>query len=104
MKEHTRIYLDALGYDITDFIPSEISGEKAVDICHIECRGMGGNPKKDKDRIENLIAQTRQEHIKYGDKKEFMVFQYEKHWQFLIDNGVKFEENYFIAKIRQYEN
>ena len=96
--------MDAFGYDVTDFIPSEISGLRAVDICHISCRGMGGNPSKDKDRIENLMAQTRDEHIKYGDKKECMVFQYKTHWQFLIDNGVKFDENYFIEKIKKYEN
>jgi len=104
MKAHTIIYMNSFGYDSTDFIPSEISGKKAVDICHISCRGMGGNPEKDKDRIENLMAQTREEHIKYGDKKEYMVFQYKKHWQFLIDNGVKFDENYFIGKIKQYED
>jgi len=104
MKEHTKIYMDALGYDITDFIPSEISGKKAVDICHIECRGMGGNPLKDKNRIENLMAQTRDEHIEFGDKKKFMVYQYKIHRQFLSDNGVKFDNNYFEKMITKYEN
>jgi len=104
MQKHTEIYMLALGYDETDFIPSEISGEKAVDICHIECRGMGGNPNKDKDRIENLMAQTRYEHLRLGDKKEFMVYQYETHRQFLSDNGVKFDNEYFEHKIRQYGN
>ena len=104
MKKHTKIYMDAFGYDKEDFIPSEISGKKAVDICHIECRGMGGNPNNDKDRIENLMAQTREEHIIFGDKKEFMVFQYKKHMNFLIDNGVKFDKKYLIEKITQYDN
>ena len=104
MKNHTKIYLNALGYDLTDFIPSEISGKKANDICHISCRGMGGNPTKDKDRIENLMAQTRDEHIKFGDKKEYMVFQYKTHRQFLIDNGVKFDNNYFEQMIKKYDN
>lgn len=104
MQNHTKIYMSAFGYDITDFIPSEISGKKAVDICHIECRGMGGNPTKDKDRIENLMAQTRDEHLEFGDKKEYMVFQYETHRQFLSDNGVKFDNKYFEQKIKQYGN
>jgi len=104
MKNHTKIYMDALGYDATDFVPSEISGKKANDICHISCRGMGGNPLKDKDRIENLMAQTREEHILYGDKKEYMVFQYKKHWEFLVNNGVKVDQNYFLKMIQKYEN
>jgi len=104
MKNHTKIYMDALGYDETDFIPSEISGLKATDICHIKCRGLGGNPLKDKDRIENLMAQTRDEHINLGDKKETMVFQYETHRKFLSDNGVKFDNKYFERMIESYDN
>ena len=104
MQKHTEIYMLALGYDETDFIPSEISGEKAVDIAHISARGMGGNPIKDKDRIENLMAQTREEHLRLGDKKEFMAYQYEIHRQFLADCGVKFDNDYFEQKIRQYGN
>jgi len=43
MQEHTKIYMDAYGYDIGDFIACEITGAPAVDIGHIDCRGMGGN-------------------------------------------------------------
>jgi hypothetical protein len=104
MKKHTKIYMDALGYDETDYIPSEISGDKAVDIHHIDCRGMGGDPKGSKNRIEELQAVTREEHLKYGDKKEFMFFLYEKHYLFLASNGVKFDRQYLIDKITYYEN
>lgn len=69
MKKHTRIYLDAMGYDECDFIPCEVcQRERAVDIHHLKARGMGGS--KTKDYIENLMAVCRACHIKYGDKKQ----------------------------------
>lgn len=58
-----------MGYDITDFIPCEICGKKAVDIHHISSRGMGGS--KEKDTIENLMALCRVCHEDYGDIKVF---------------------------------
>ena len=94
--------MTALGYDETDFMPCEITGRKAVDIHHIDCRGMGGNPTGSKDRIEELQAVTRETHLKYGDKKEFMSFLYKKHYIFLMRNGVKFNREYLIDKINYY--
>ena len=104
MKIHTKIYFKALGYDESDFIPSELSGKQAQDIHHIECKGMGGNPLKDKDRIENLQAVTREEHIKYGDKQENMYYLYTKHYEFLVNNGVRFDIGYLLDKIKMYED
>lgn len=69
MKKHTQVYLDYFGFDETDFIACEICGQKAVDIHHIECRGMGGS--KTKDNIENLQAVCRKCHAEFGDIKEF---------------------------------
>lgn len=83
MKNHTKIYLDFFGYDKTDFIPSELSGAKAVDIHHIDCKGMGGDPNGEKDNIFNLMALTREEHELYGDKKEFMMFLRTSHLNFM---------------------
>ncbi len=54
MKKHTKLYLDYFGYGIEDFIPCESCGAKAVDIHHIEARGMGGDKKA--DDIKNLMA------------------------------------------------
>ena len=56
------------GFDETDFIPCEVCGSRAVDIHHIEARGMGGN--KEADVIENLMALCRNCHIQYGDIKQ----------------------------------
>ena len=81
MKKHTKIYMDFFGYSESDFIPSELSGQRAVDIHHIERRGMGGS--KSKDDINNLMALTREEHIKYGDKKQYIEYLKKKHSEFL---------------------
>jgi len=62
--------MDEFGYDTTDFIPCEVCGTKAVDIHHIDARGMGGT--KTKDTIENLMALCRKCHNFYGDKKAFI--------------------------------
>jgi hypothetical protein len=77
MKKHTLTYLNHFGYDISDFIPCEVCGMTAVDIHHIECRGMGGS--KEKDVIQNLQALCRACHIKFGDKKQYKEFLKEKH-------------------------
>jgi 5-methylcytosine-specific restriction endonuclease McrA len=60
MRKHTKIYIDYFGYDTCDFVPCEVCGAKAVDIQHIEPRGMGGS--KTKDVIENLMAMCRKCH------------------------------------------
>ena len=72
MKQHTKIYFDYFGYDVTSFIPCEICEKKAVDINHIKPRGMGGSKKM--DNIENLMALCRNCHIEYGDKKQHIDF------------------------------
>jgi hypothetical protein len=77
VKKHTKLYLSYFNYDQSDFIPCEVCGDKAVDIHHIECRGMGGS--KEADKIENLQALCRKCHIKYGDKKDFKEFLQEIH-------------------------
>jgi hypothetical protein len=77
MKKHTMTYLNHFGYDISDFIPCEICGKTAVDIHHIEARGIGGS--KEADNIENLMALCREDHIKWGDKKQHKEFLKEKH-------------------------
>ncbi len=68
MKKHTKIYLKGMGYHETDWIPCELCPKTAVDIHHIEPRGMGGS--KSKDVIENLMAVCRECHLK-AESKEY---------------------------------
>lgn len=84
MKRHTRIYLKAFDYDESSFIPCEIPncGRRAVDIHHIDARGMGG--AKDRDRPDNLMAICREHHVEYGDKKEFKDWLKEIHQKRLM--------------------
>jgi hypothetical protein len=77
LKKHTLTYFNHFGYDISDFIPCEVCGKTAVDIHHIEARGIGGS--KEADAIDNLMALCREDHIKYGDKKQYKEFLKEKH-------------------------
>jgi 5-methylcytosine-specific restriction endonuclease McrA len=81
MKKHTKLYLDYFGYTKDEFISCEVCGNRAVDIHHINCRGMGGS--KVKDEIKNLMAVCRDCHLKYGDKKEFMEMLNETHYKFM---------------------
>lgn len=66
MKPHTKIYLDYFGHTTADFIPCEVCEAKAVDIHHIDSRGMGGTKK---DIITNLMALCRECHTLFGDVK-----------------------------------
>lgn len=102
MKNHTNIYLESFKLDKTDnnsYVPSEISTQKAVDIHHIIGRGKGGD-----DRIENLMALTRQEHTDYGDKVEFMVYLLKIHRRRLQINNIPFNNDWFEEKINFYES
>lgn len=77
MRKHTKLYMNYFCYDVSDFISCEVCGAKAVDIHHIDCRGMGGT---EKDNIENLMALCRNCHIIYGDKKQYIDYLKEIHF------------------------
>lgn len=85
MKKYTKQYFSYFGYALDDFLPCEVCGGKAVDIHHIDCKGMGGSTLK--DNIENIMAVCRSCHLEYGDKKEHIDFLREKHLTFINDNG-----------------
>ena len=57
MKKYIKTYLNHFDYTISDFIPCEICGAKAVDIHHINGR-LGENA----NNIENLMALCRHCH------------------------------------------
>jgi hypothetical protein len=69
MKNHVKKYFEYFGYDKNSFIECEVCGAKAVDIHHIERRGMGGS--KSADTIENIMALCRKHHEEFGDKKQW---------------------------------
>lgn len=75
--------MDYFSYTIADFIPCELCGKQAVDINHIDARGMGGDPQKKKDVIENLMAMCRPHHLKYGDAPQFREWLIECHLNFM---------------------
>lgn len=85
MKKYTKIYLDYFGYDTSDFICCEVCGAKAVDINHLQCRGMGGTKKE--DVIENLMAMCRKCHIDLADRKKYKELLETTHLNFMKYNG-----------------
>jgi hypothetical protein len=93
MKKHTKIYMNALGYDETDFMPCEITGSTGVDIHHIVNR---------ENRIENLMLLTREKHVELGEIKSKMAFLLIEHRLFLQKNGVKFNNNWFEEQLDKY--
>jgi len=63
MQNHTKVYFEFFGYDITDkYIPCEMCDAPVVDIHHIERRNKTKN-----DYIENLVGLCRDCHIKCND-------------------------------------
>lgn len=86
MENHTKIYMKYFGYMVAEDVFCEVCGKQAKDIHHIEARGMGGNPSKDKDVIENLQALCRECHIEFGDKKQHKEKLKEVHLKFIKHN------------------
>jgi hypothetical protein len=91
MKKHTQVYIHKMNYDVCDFIPSEISGTRANDVHHICNRGIGGS--KNSDYIENLMALSRDEHEKLGDKNKIIPFLYAYHLIFMKKNNIPYDFN-----------
>jgi len=94
--------MDHFGYGTTDFVLSEISGGRCVDIHHIDCRGMGG--KKKKYNINELVGLTRDEHIYFGDKEQYMDFLTEVHNSFLTTQVPWAETNPDCPILKEYIN
>lgn len=70
MMNHTKVYMNFFGYDISDdYIPCEMCNSPSVDIHHIEKRNKTKN-----DFIENLIAVCRDCHIKAESDGMFNMF------------------------------
>ena len=85
MQNYIKLYLKFFDYKIPSDAISEISGQIAVDVHHIQARGMGGS--KSKDTILNLIALTRTEHDKAESGEYSKDFLTGIHYRFILNNG-----------------
>ena len=78
MKKHTKVYMQFFDYGEQDFVMCEMcQQDRAVDIHHIQGRGMGGS--KEKDFIEKLMGLCRYCHIKAESDSSFNMFCRIKH-------------------------
>ena len=76
------------GFQIPEDAICEIPdcGLPCVDINHIDARGAGGNPKGDKDTIENLMGMCRIHHLKHGDVRGDKQWLKAIHLKYMNDN------------------
>lgn len=85
MRKHTKIYCKYFGIGEQDFPLCEwCENAAAVDINHIDPRGMGGS--KDKDYIENLVGMCRKCHNEFEAKRIGKDELRQKHLNFM-NNG-----------------
>lgn len=89
MKKHTSVYLNFFGFKIPEDCVCEICKNFANDIHHIQARGAGGNPKGNKDQIENLMALCRFHHDKHGDVPNDRQWLTNIHLDYMKENGLK---------------
>lgn len=89
MKLHTRNYLDFFSFQIPEDCVCEIPGcgRPGNDIHHVQARGMGGNPKGDKDHISNLMALCREHHVAFGDVPGKREWLRKVHFKYMEDYG-----------------
>ena len=98
MKIHTKVYMDFFDYGETDFVMCEMcQQDRAVDIHHLDSRGMGGS--KNKDYIENLMGLCRECHIKAESDSSFNMFCRIKHLELVCQ-----QVYYQIEYNKKYEN
>ena len=71
MKKYVKIYMYFHDYVLDDVILCEHCSKVAVDIHHIDARGLGGDARGHRNQIESLIALCRSCHIKAETNKDF---------------------------------
>lgn len=95
MEKYKKVYLDTFypGWGEQDFIPCEVTGQRAVDIHHIFPRGTYPELY---DCPGNLMAMTRKEHMDKGQNKKYLQELIDCHVAFVklkaIENGFSSEE------------
>lgn len=96
-KKHTKIYLTAFGYDLSDpdqYVPCELTEGRGIDIHHIVSR---------ENRIENLMMLTRLQHQEVGEIKSKTSDLLKVHRRHLEINGIPFDNEWFNKNIAKYE-
>lgn len=85
---YKRLYLDYFGFKVSSDSFCEIPhcGRIAVDVHHIECRGIGGTTAV--EDINNLMGLCREHHLEYGDKKQWKEFLQIVHEKFIKKHKV----------------
>lgn len=86
MQPHVQLYLKSFGLTVGCWIGCEVCNRTAVDIHHIEARGMGGTSAE--DVIENLMALCRKCHDDYGDIAEFKLYLIRIHFLNMAQKGI----------------
>ena len=81
MVNHKKVYCTFFNLDTSDHSLCTSCGQVAVDIHHINPRGMGGS---EKDYIENLVALCRSCHDKAESSRSFNKHVRVKHLQKVI--------------------
>lgn len=101
MKHHTKVYMQFFGYGEGEFIPCEVTGQRANDVHHISPRGMGGSDKK--DIPENLCALTRRVHDLAESEKIPEAIMNQIHTSFILAhrNGTDMAMKLHYAKVKQ---
>jgi hypothetical protein len=93
LQKHTKVYLSAFYPDHCpgEYIPCERCAAKAVDIHHIDARGMGGTTAPEVP--ENLMALCKKCHMKYGDIVHYMQMLVETHVIFMEAVDYEYDES-----------
>ena len=81
MINHKKVYTNFFSLDKCDHILCTSCGQGAVDIHHINPRGMGGS---EKDYIETLVALCRSCHNKAESNSSFNTYIRIKHLKLII--------------------
>ena len=68
MKPYVKTYYKYFSYDVSDFIPCEVCGAKAVEVHHLEPKSIA---KAKENFIDNLIAVCRECHNQCHARRQF---------------------------------
>ena len=101
MQTYTKVYLEKLDLDTTDFICCEVCESKATEIHHILARS---KYKEHQNDIENLMAICRKCHQEYGDQVYLMEALLKIHQKRLDIAKVKYDKNFFRFYNKKYKN